>query len=421
MKRKNVVEVGSFLCIAFLLSFNVFAQNMEAVSNTDVLPQKGTKVVVADGSAIINNGDQSAARNEAINDAIKKAVEQAVGAILSSRSVIENYNLLNREIYAEATNFVHDYKILKENSNNNVYNISLQATIGLNHLREALDKLGLLKSEKEPTVAVIILEQNIGEKRLESALFYAPLTPFEGYIIPEVRVLNEVGNMSIAESELIKRLLSAGVNVEDDAVLLKDIKISPGYKIQSLDDNTVKEIGRLTNVDVIIYGKAVAKLYGNIAGSEMKSAQADVSLRAVDARNGGILASGEEHAASVHIDALTAGNEAIKKATDTLADNIIPAMLKRWKQESGDSHHIKITINGVKTFAEFVGVKNQLIAINGISNVNEESIGKEDVTLDVDYNSDAQHLVSTILSNKNILSNFTVTNTTSDTITLQRR
>lgn len=422
MNFKNVVELGFAIFVFTFLSLNVFAQNIPNGNKPAVFPQKGAQVIVTEGSAMINNDEQSYARNEAINNALKKAVEQAVNVILSSNTAVENYNILNTNVYAEATNYVHDYKILNENVNNNIYNVTLQVTVGLNHLKEELDQLGLLnKSKIEPTVAVIVLEQNIGQKRLESALFYAPLTPFESYIIPEIRVLNEVGNMSIAENELMKKLLADGINVEDEAVLLKDIKLSPGYKIKSLDDDTVREIGKLTKVDIIIYGKAVAKLYGQIAGSEMKSAQADISLRAVDVHNGEVLASGEQHAASVHIDAIAAGNEAIKKATDELAGSIIQSMMSRWKQKTSSTHHIKITINGINTFAELASIRDQLMTVGGISNIDEESIGNGDVTMNVDYNGDVHQLIDALLSKKTILSTFTTTNTTPDTIVLQKR
>ncbi|MGC8580210.1 MAG: flagellar assembly protein T N-terminal domain-containing protein [bacterium] len=423
MIRKIIVGGIAWAFITIFLPLNVLANNTSRQNaSDDIIAQRDSRVVVSQGTALINNEDRSSARIDAINDALKKAVEQTVGMLISTSTVTEDYNLLNNNIYSHADDYVHDYKVLNEGVNNNVYNITLQVTIGIKHLKNELDKLNLASSSRqEPTVAVIILEQNIGEKRLESALFYAPLSTFDNYIIPEVRILNEVGNMSIAENEMTKKLLASGVNVEDEAVLLKNIKLSPGFMLQSLNDTTVKDIGSLAKVDIVVYGKAVARLYGAIAGSEMKSAQADVSLRAVDVKTGRVLAAGSEHAASVNIDPLIAGDEAIKKATDKLADTMIPTILSQWKQSTGGLHTGKVVVSGIVSPAELTALKDNLITGDGVKKLSEESIGNGQASLGMEYNGSFQQVLSSIFANKSITSAYNITTTNENTIILTKK
>ncbi|MGB9736192.1 MAG: flagellar assembly protein T N-terminal domain-containing protein [bacterium] len=423
MIRKIIVGGIAWAFITIFLPLNVLANNTSRQNaSDDIIAQRDSRVVVSQGTALINNEDRSSARIDAINDALKKAVEQTVGMLISTSTVTEDYNLLNNNIYSHADDYVHDYKVLNEGVNNNVYNITLQVTIGIKHLKNELDKLNLASSSRqEPTVAVIILEQNIGEKRLESALFYAPLSTFDNYIIPEVRILNEVGNMSIAENEMTKKLLASGVNVEDEAVLLKNIKLSPGFMLQSLNDTTVKDIGSLAKVDIVVYGKAVARLYGAIAGSEMKSAQADVSLRAVDVKTGRVLAAGSEHAASVNIDPLIAGDEAIKKATDKLVDTMIPTILSQWKQSTGGLHTGKVVVSGIVSPAELTALKDNLITGDGVKKLSEESIGNGQASLGMEYNGSFQQVLSSIFANKSITSAYNITTTNENTIILTKK
>ncbi len=422
MNPKRVAEV--VFCILFLtfLSFNVLTLNAAENNNSGTFALEGTQTVTAQGTAIINNGDESSARNAAINDALQKAVEQVVDTIVSSQTTVEDYKLLSDKIYSNASSYVHDYKIINEGAVNNIYNVTIQATIGTKHLRDDLGAVGLLMKQKRmPRVAVIILEQNIGGKRLESSLFYAPLTPYEGYTVSEVHILNKVGDMSVAENEMMKKLLDNGFNVVDESALLKDIKLASGYSLQSLDDSTIENLGKLANVDVIIYGTAVAKLYGRVAGSDMRSAQANVSLRAVDTDDGRVLASGEQHAASIHIDTMTAGNDAIKKATDKLAESMISTILGRWKQEVSNGSLVHLTVNGINTVGDLVVLKDQLMSTGGVQDVYEREIDNGEASLDVHYQGNAQGLVNSLLSNKTVTTLFRITATTMNTISLTKK
>ncbi len=419
--KKGVVAVcgAAFFVI---LSFNAFAQTGSDVTDSTVVLQNNGKVVTVQGTAMINNGDRSSARKAAINDAMRKAVEQAVGVIVSSQTTVENYKLLNDKIYSNTSGYIHNYKILSEGKDKNLYTVTIQATVGTKRLKDDLGAIGLLmKRKKMPRVAVIILEQNIGEKRFESALFYAPALPYGGYVVARVHLMHEVGNMSVAENEMMKKLLDNGFNVVDAATLAKNIKLVPGYKLQTLNDNTVKKIGKLANVDIIIYGKAVAKLYGRVAGSEMRSAQANVSLKAVNTDDGRVLASGVQHAASVHIDAMTAGNDAIKKATNELADTMIAAILDKWKQETNNGSLVKLTIDGIKAAGELVELKDTLMSTDGVQDVYERSIGNGRATMDVNYTGNAQALIKSLLANKTVTALYSITGATMNTITLKKK
>ena len=54
-----------------------------------------TKTVTAMGQAAIYQGDKSHARDKAIEDAMRKAVEMAVGAMVSSETITENFELID--------------------------------------------------------------------------------------------------------------------------------------------------------------------------------------------------------------------------------------------------------------------------------------------------------------------------------------
>ena len=76
------VAFGMFLGLFVMsLPLKVFAGNAAKSTNPGAGVQEGTKVVTAQGTAMINNGDESSARDAAINDALRKAVEQVLSVL----------------------------------------------------------------------------------------------------------------------------------------------------------------------------------------------------------------------------------------------------------------------------------------------------------------------------------------------------
>ncbi len=84
----------------------------------------------------------------------------------------------------------------------------------------------------------------------------------------------------------------------------------------------------------MIIGKAVAKLYGEIGGG-MKSVQADLTARAVRIDTGQVIATATTHAAAVHISEIAAGTDALKKAANQAADEMIEKILAVYAKETG--------------------------------------------------------------------------------------
>ena len=62
--------------------------------------------VEAEGVAAILNGDTDIARDKAIVDAQRKAVEQAAGVLISSESLVENYDLLSDRILTQSSGYI---------------------------------------------------------------------------------------------------------------------------------------------------------------------------------------------------------------------------------------------------------------------------------------------------------------------------
>lgn len=59
------------------------------------------EIIIAEGVAVIVGGNIPGARDKAIDDALRKAVEQAVGTLVSSDTMAENYKVIHDKILAQ--------------------------------------------------------------------------------------------------------------------------------------------------------------------------------------------------------------------------------------------------------------------------------------------------------------------------------
>ncbi|MFH2013272.1 MAG: flagellar assembly protein T N-terminal domain-containing protein [Pseudomonadota bacterium] len=367
----------AILCFLLILISAYFAHGEELLQS---------QVITSEGIGAIINNDKAMARDNAVEDALRKAVEQAVGTIVSSETMVENFQLLNDRIYTKTEGYIQKYKIISETSAENIYKVIVEATVTLGNLKNDLATIGLLMARKhKPRVMVMIAEQNIGQQYLSF---------WWGHKASEA-------NLSIAESVLVEKLREKGFNLVDHAAKAENIRMSKLYRVANLDDNTAVSLGNQYDAEVVIVGKALAKLAGSVMGTSMKSVQANISARAIRTDNGAIIASANSHGAAVHIDEVTGGTEALKKASYDLASQLIDQIISTWGQEVSGTTMVQLTINGVSRYKDFTKLKNILQEqVRGVKGVYQRNINAGVAKVDIDIKGDSQSLADE-LSSKN--------------------
>ena len=116
------------------------------------------EAVEVEGVAAIVKDDIAMARDRAIDDAKRKAVEMVAGSRVQAESITQNYQLVEDRIYARASGFVKQYRILAEHRDQGVYRVRLKAEVDGKSLVEDLSLI--LKTR--PRVIVMIAEQTSG-------------------------------------------------------------------------------------------------------------------------------------------------------------------------------------------------------------------------------------------------------------------
>lgn len=338
--------------------------------------------VTADGIAVVAGEDIGQARDMAVTDALRKVVEQAVGTMIASETVIENYQLLSDQVYSKAQGYVQSYKIVSEKREDKIYRVIVNAVVGKSGLKDDLAGLGLLLARKNmPRVMLMIVEQNIGQERVYYWWFGGS----------DERAGQ--ADLSVAENVLMQKLVEKGFPVVDHGIRTKTAKISKAYRRSNLSDDAVQDIGDLFGADIVIYGKALAKSHGTVMNSPMRSALADISLRAVNTDDGRVIATSMQNGAAVHPSEVTAGGEALKKVSEDAAEDLIGKMVARFSRDVSGSGMVQIEILGNKPVQSVSRFRDVIKSrVRGVTKVYQRGTSNGVASLEVETGFSAQDL-----------------------------
>lgn len=345
--------------------------------------------VTAEGVAGYDASDKARARDTALNDALRKAVEQAVGALVSSETMVANYQVLSDTIYSRSQGYIRSYEVTDEKAKEGLYYVTVRAEVATGSLKGDLASLGLLMARKSmPRVMTMVAEQNIG-----NTYYTYWWSMFSG----KSERMSEQTDLSVTENTLMQVFGDRGFQVVDPAILSRTAKVKSAYGEVNLSHKEVQELGSLANAEIVIYGKALAKLAGTVMGSSMKSAQADISLRAVRTDSGQVIASATRHGAAVDPNDATAGTKALTQTTEQMADDLIDQIMRRWGHDIAGKAMVHVTITNVTTYENLVQLKTQIQSrVRGVSGIYQRSFQSGKAVLDVELSGSAQDLADQI-------------------------
>lgn len=376
-----------FAVFAVLLSYN-FAYSDDEVKTVD-----------ATGYAPISGGNDAIARDTAIDDARRKAVEQSVGSMVSSETLVENYQTLQDSVYTKTQGYIKSYSVKNESHTNELYQVTITAVVAVGTIKNDLDAIGLLHAKVEkPRVLFMIAEQAIGHKYY--TFWWYGKSEFHG----------ETVDMSAAELTLKESFLAKGFNVVDISGSQDTIEISNAFKVADLTDAGARQIGKKLNAEIVIKGKALAKEGPRTEGSSVGSYLADVTAQAIKIDTGTVIASGKGHGVSRHVSDVTGGTEALSRAATELGEKMMEQILAKWSSGSGN---IIIKLTGVKDYKKIANFKNTLKKrIRGVSAVFQRKFEGGEAVFELETKVSATNVADDLAR----IPGFTINNTTAHTV-----
>lgn len=361
--KKNSLKFKSLLILA-VLSLSVLLHAYDAYSD---------EIVLAEGVSAIHGGNTVAARDRAIDDALRKAVEQAVGAIISSDTMSENYRVVHDKILAQTAGYVKRYRIISEGADAEVFRVRVEVEIGSANLMDDLRAFGLLHVLKEKPKVMVLIEERVG------GLYWT--TAWE--------------NTGQAESTIMEKLINAGFNVVDPQTVRANITRDKALRMLEGDDRAAAAEGLKYGAQVVITGRALSKnAGGRIAGTRMQSVHATVSARVIRADTGKVISSRSDTETKAHVDELQGGVLAIKEASDRLSVQLIQDIVRQWSGEVyGRSQEITLMISGLASYRHLSAIKLYLEKeTQGVRGVHQRSFTGGVAELMLDYSGKSNNI-----------------------------
>ena len=350
----------------------------------------------------INYGDKAAARDRAIDDAMRKAVEQTLGVIIDSQTKVENYMMVEDRILNWSRGYVKNYRILSEGQQApDTYQVQIEATLdNKNLISDAQAVQNLIQNMGNPRVMFLIDEQNIGDAADRYHYFTV--------------------DMTASETAMINRFSEKGFEMVDPTTVRQNKQRESVLAAINGDAKAAATIAASLDAEVVVTGKAVATVATGINLGGMKSCQANLTARVVDADVGTIIATGSKHAAYPHIDEVTGGTLAIQKAANGLADDLINKILEKWRNKFYNLNSVKLVVSGLTDFSVASDLKNQLqYAVRGIKNIFPRNVAGGTAEFDIQISGNAEQLARELDRRQIETLSFQVTGVTANRVSLK--
>ncbi|MBN1959919.1 MAG: flagellar assembly protein T N-terminal domain-containing protein [Deltaproteobacteria bacterium] len=346
---------------------------------------KATKVQAVGQAAIIDN-DNIMARDKAIADALRKAIEQAVGTMVTSETLTQNFELISDRIYSKAKGYVRSYKIMAENKNEGVYQVTIEANVAAGNLHNDLDGLlAVLKTKNMPRVLVMVAEQNVGQA---GADFWWGNSTFST-------------NLDVVDNTFVNTWRPKGLKFIDRQALNGKLTTSSALTSAEPSDAAVKEFAAMAGAELVIIGKAVAIDTGPVMDTKMHSIRANISVRTLNLDTGEILCTSMQSLAVAHIDPVTGGTLALQKVAQRAADDLLQKITAQWERHTAGPMAIKLVLKNITKMKQLRTIKRVLSnKTRGVVEVRQRLFKAPTAELEIEYKGSVQDLADALESAK---------------------
>jgi len=323
----------------------------------------------AEGFAAIKDGNKNAAREEAKRSAYRDALEKALGAVVTGVTEMRNYEVVRDKVFSQTQGIVSKFDIIREKEDDGILYITAVC-----HVSEAaLDGVlgpAVLDALGNPRVMVLI-DERIADRK-----------PF----------------VSTAESEVMRIFEKAGYLLVDptQSMLLKEIDLEAARR--SDNPETLRQIARDFQADVLIYGRAYGSTFTvqRVHGQNIYGVKSTVQLRAVLANTAYQLGSETFEENTRGISEETGAIEGIRKAAEKAGSSMINKIAYALVSGSAGGipgRTIKVKISNV-SFGGARDLREGLQDLPGVTGVYQRLFRERVLELDVVSDKTADDIAS---------------------------
>jgi hypothetical protein len=341
-----------------------------------------TKTFVVVGTATVQGGNVSVARERAIEDSLVTAVVLMTGEILDVDVLVSQFTKLNELLFDQTSKYVQDYKVLTEADLDKRYRVIVEVTVSRKKISKLLTDSGILRLQTTlPSVLLLVAEQ-----RLEQ--------PAAGFWWGT----QGSGFHSLAASAIAEQLKQAGFSIIDP----REAQSRAGVQWDAFDkpDLTDKEaalLGLRLKAQVVVAGLAAVSPSTNIMGSAMRSFNGTANIRAIRTDPVETLLNIGRTAVAVSENDAAGSRQALMEVGDVAGQALAQELTSAWQVQAGQPNKIDMVIRGTSHLAYYVKFRKSLNSIPGVGAIRVKEIKPNEATLQVEYKGKPQDLAEALM------------------------
>jgi hypothetical protein len=135
-------------------------------------------------------------------------------------------------------------------------------------------------------------------------------------------------DLSATEAVIARKLIEGGLEIIEPSFVSKTVQQKPAFQTVDISDVKSVELGKLSNADYLVLGKAIASAGGNVPQSSMRSCFANLTVKVIKVSDGKIIGYLDGSGNSVHMDVITGGKEALTNAASDISTKIMDVINK---------------------------------------------------------------------------------------------
>ena len=319
---------------------------------------------MAQGAATVHKNFVDIARDKAVDNALRNAVEMAVGVMISSRTLVENFQVKLDQILSESKGYINAYEVVSEEREGDTYRVTIEADVRIGSLKDKIKAINLILSRKSKPRLMILFGQQAQKD-------------------------------FIAEAAMVKSFLSKGFKLVDSETLRKNREYD---RLQTLatDHKAAMKVGHRYGAEVMIVGSVeTASIPFKLDTIELHSNKATVSAKVIKVDTGDIIATDSDTETIPGMKDMI--KPSIEKASGKLVKRLMKQILDRWSTELANTVTVKLLASGLSSYQDLTRFKDLLTSeVKGVKELIQRSYTRGRVELDVEIEGNTQGLADDI-------------------------
>jgi hypothetical protein len=311
--------------------------------------------ISAKGAASTAKVPRGEARTLAIQDAQRNAVEQAIGVMVSSETLVENFVLIRDRILTRVEGYVRAYEVTDENVEDGEYRVTIRAQVEQAGLADDIAALAhVLPRMNYPTIVVTMKQKTLSQQA-------------EAIDI----------DLNSTEQVLISTLMEKGFRIAEPSAR-EDERMRQANFFGSTDAKVKQAIELASHLAQVVVAVQVVMQDngGNPYNERLHSYGALMTAKVYETVTGKVIASASAEANAVHHSLIGGTQKAAGEAAKQMADDISAKLVRTWLDYCYNDHDITLIVDGI-SFDEAGRMRESMPEkVKGIVRVNSKAFLK---------------------------------------------